>query len=266
MAIPSRGHLASYTFVMPLRDAARAACVCRAFLYSWRSFPNLTFSKQTLDLKAGGTRAETIRDFANRVDHIMKNHLGTGVKTLTLFGGPNSARHQRRLDSWLEKAVTPGIEEVTICLDEQFTAKKYMFPCSILSHGNGDSIRRFNLAHCAFRPTIGFGCLRSLARVHLFFVHIEGDELGCFLSNSLALEFLCLDNCFKLVYAKIPSLQRLNYLSVISCCKLKVIESKAPNLSSFHFESDHHVQVSLGKALQVKKLHINCWLCLCQWC
>jgi len=232
--------------------------VCCAFLYSWRSFPNLTFSKQTLGLneKTGG-RCEIIRDFTNRVDHIMKNHLGTGVKTLKLLGAPNSARYQRRLDSWLEKAVTPGIEDVTISLAEQFTAKKFKFPCSILSHGNGDSIHRLHLAHCAFRPTIGFGCFRSLARLHLFFVHIEGDELGCLLSNSLALEFLDLDYCFKIVCAKIPSLQRLNHLSVTSCRKLKVIESKAPNLSSFHFESDHHVQLSLGKALQVKKLTLT---------
>ena len=188
----------------------------------------------------------------------MKNHLGTGVKTLKLLGAPNSARYQRCLDSWLEKVVTPGIEDVTLCLDEHFTAKKYKFPCSILSHGNGDSIRRLHLAFCGLRPTIGFGSLRALVRLSLFFVHIEGDELGCLLSNSLALESLILDYCFKLVYAKIPSLQRLNHLSVTSCCKLQVIESKAPYLSSFDFESEHHIQLSLGKALQVKKLNIDC--------
>ena len=244
--------------LMPLRDAARAACVCRAFLYSWRSFPHLTFSKQTLGFNEKAGRKEIIRDFINRVDHIMKNHLGTGVKTLKLLGAPNSARYQRCLDSWLEKVVTPGIEDVTLCLDEHFTAKKYKFPCSILSHGNGDSIQRLDLAFCALRPTIGFGSLRALVRLSLFFVHTEGDELGCLLSNSLALESLILDYCFKLVYAKIPSLQRLNHLSVTSCCKLQVIESKAPYLSSFHFESEHHVQLSLGKALQVKKLNIDC--------
>ena len=135
--------------LMPFRDAARAACVCRASLYSWRSFPNLTFSNQTLGFNEKAGRKEIIRDFTNRVDHIIKNHLGTGVKTLKLLGAPYSPRYQRCLDSWLEKVVTPGIEDVTLCLDEHFTAKKYKFPCSILSHGNGDSIQRLDLAFCA---------------------------------------------------------------------------------------------------------------------
>jgi hypothetical protein len=250
---------------MPLCDAARAACVCRAFQRSWKSFPNLTFSNQTLGLNENARGEDEIaRDFASKVDHIMKNHLGTGVKTLKLLDVPNyNARYHRCVDSWLEKAITPGIEELALELAEHFVKKKYRFPCLILSCGNGDSIRHLYLNKCAFRPTVGFGPLRSLAKLKMFSVYIKGDELQCLLSNSLVLESLDLDYCCEIVYMKIPCLQRLTRLSVIDCFKLRGIESKAPNLSSFRFGTRHPVQVSLGTALQVRKLYIDCSKTVC---
>uniref|UniRef100_A0A0A9BZB4 F-box domain-containing protein n=1 Tax=Arundo donax TaxID=35708 RepID=A0A0A9BZB4_ARUDO len=246
--------------LMPLRDAARAACVSRVFLCSWRSRPNLTFSNQTLGLNENACgKDEIARDFTSKVDQILKRHFHTSVKTLKLLSAPNhNARYRRYLDSWLQMAVTPGTEELTLTLAEHFTVKKYKFPCSILSHGNGDSIRHLSLDNCAFRPTVGLGCLRSLTRLDLFTVYIKGDELWCLLSNSSALEFMDISYCHEIVCMKIPCLQRLTHLSVTGCSKLQLIESKAPNLSSFHFESDHQVQLSLGETLRVKNLYIDC--------
>ncbi|KAJ1289528.1 hypothetical protein BS78_02G171400 [Paspalum vaginatum] len=243
---------------MPLRDAARAPCVCRAFVCSWRSFPNLIFSNQTLGVNEHAhDKDEIARDFISKVDHIMMNHLGPGMRTLKLLNPPRyNVKHRRYLDSCLEKAITQGIEELT--LDLFLTAKKYKFPCSILLRGNRDSIRYLSLSNCAFHPTEGFNCLRRLVVLYLFSVHIKGDELGCLLANSLALESLTLGYCPEIVYVKIPSLPRLNYLVVNSCSKLRLIESKAPNLSTFYFTSCHRVHLSLGKALHVKKLYIDC--------
>ena len=34
--------------LMPMREAARAACASRAFLHSWRYHPNLIFDKDTI--------------------------------------------------------------------------------------------------------------------------------------------------------------------------------------------------------------------------
>ncbi|XP_022683796.1 RNA-directed DNA methylation 4 [Setaria italica] len=50
-------------------------------------------------------------------------------------------------------------------------------------------------------------------------------------------------------------LQRLRYLEVFGCGQLKMIDSKAPNISSFSYEGDH-IQLSLGETLQMKKLDI----------
>lgn len=55
---------------------------------------------------------------------------------------------------------------------------------------------------------------------------------------------------------KIPYLQRLSHLKVSQCCMLQVIESKAPNISSFHFDGEQ-VQLLLGEALQVHKIFIS---------
>ncbi|WVZ88510.1 hypothetical protein U9M48_035027, partial [Paspalum notatum var. saurae] len=189
---------------------------------------------------------EIERDFISKVDQIMMNHLGPGMRTLELFNAPSyNAWHRRYVDSWLEKAITQGIGELT---HDLACAKKYKLPCSILMRGNRDSILFLCLRNCAFRPTEGFGCLRSLVTLEPLGVHIKGDELGCLLSNSVALE--------SLIYVKIPSLPRLNEL-VVNCWKLQDIESKAPNLSTFYFTCTQHVHLSLGKALHVKKLYID---------
>uniref|UniRef100_A0A0D9YJZ2 Uncharacterized protein n=1 Tax=Oryza glumipatula TaxID=40148 RepID=A0A0D9YJZ2_9ORYZ len=71
--------------LMPLRDAARAACVSRAFLCNWRCHPNLIFTEETLSLEQDARRkGGKARAFASKVDHILKNHSGIGVKRLKL--------------------------------------------------------------------------------------------------------------------------------------------------------------------------------------
>lgn len=105
----------------------------------------------------------------------------------------------------------------------------YNFPCSVLSNGSGNSIRHLHLASCAFHPVVG---LARLTRLHLFMVDITGDELGCLLSNSSAMEELNLLRCSKVIHLKIPCLlHRLNCLTVFQCAALVVIENEAPNLS-----------------------------------
>jgi hypothetical protein len=70
--------------LLPLRDAARAACVSHAFLNSWRCRPNLNFSKDTLGLGANqyGEDTTTTKEFIRNVDHILKRHSCIGLKTL----------------------------------------------------------------------------------------------------------------------------------------------------------------------------------------
>ncbi|XP_066160493.1 uncharacterized protein [Oryza sativa Japonica Group] len=93
--------------LMPMRDAARTACLSHSFLCSWRCYPNLTFNKYVFRPKAftyGG-------DISHRIDSILGNHSGIGVKTLKL---ELSGTAYHNLDNWLQVAVTPGIEELTL--------------------------------------------------------------------------------------------------------------------------------------------------------
>ncbi|XBH71031.1 hypothetical protein VPH35_098565 [Triticum aestivum] len=251
-------------YFLPLKDAARATCVSRAFRSSWRCHPNLTFSKETMGYLENARRQRKITgDYNSRIDHFLANHSGTGVKTLSLlFYGPYSANTSYCLDGWLQIAVAPGIEELSLTLfsdsDQLLDKAKYNFPCSLLSDGRGNSIRELKLVGCAFRPTVGIGCTRSLTNLSLCFVHITGDELGFLLSKSLALERLDLNSCSEIASLKIPSLlQRLSYLKVSQCSMLQVIESKAPNISSFHFVGDQQVQLFLGESSQVKEIFIS---------
>ncbi|PUZ49213.1 hypothetical protein GQ55_7G308300 [Panicum hallii var. hallii] len=241
--------------LLPLRDSARSACVSYTFLHSWRRYPKLTFTEEALGLKQMEGQKTGV-DFTNRVDHILKNHSGTGVKILKLAVPLYRNVSSCHLTSWLQNAITPGIEEVNLTLHSEFM-EEYNFPCSILHNGCGNSILYLRLTYCAFRPTSGSDCLRSLTKLDLYKVSITGDELGCLISNTFALEKLMLGQCNELICLKIPFwLERLSFVDLTWCRMLQVIESAAPNLSTFKLIGDP-VQMSFGISSQVKNLNVG---------
>ncbi|KAL6649189.1 hypothetical protein ACP70R_013413 [Stipagrostis hirtigluma subsp. patula] len=84
-SLPESRHHASYTFHVPMRDAAQVACVSHAFLCSWRCHPHLIFNNETFGLtKNACGKDEISRDFYSNIDQILKKHSGVGVKTLKL--------------------------------------------------------------------------------------------------------------------------------------------------------------------------------------
>uniref|UniRef100_A0ACD5ULV6 Uncharacterized protein n=1 Tax=Avena sativa TaxID=4498 RepID=A0ACD5ULV6_AVESA len=105
----------------------------------------------------------------------------------------------------------------------------------------------------------GISCLRSLTCLNLCDVYITGDELGCVLSCSFALEELTLTSCEEIICLKIPCvLQRLSHLVVHECDNLEVIQSKAPNLSIFRYTGGV-VKLSLGDALRDLEITTSGW-------
>ncbi|KAF2931820.1 F-box/LRR-repeat protein At3g58900 isoform X2 [Oryza sativa Japonica Group] len=238
--------------LLPLKDAARTACVSHTFLRSWRYRPNLVFSDAKLGLSGLSESDEVTKELNEKVDLIMKNHSGIGLRTFGLeYYNLVDASY---LDRWLQIAVTPAIEELILMFFPEIKAKYYDFPFSLLFDRGGNSIKHLRLSYCAFRPTTS---LNFLQRLHLFEVRITGDELGCLLSNSFALEQLKLTHCKELNYLKIPCvLQRLSKLTVFGCTTLQVIEIKAPNLSTFDYDGNL-AGLSDGGLLPVKNLHLS---------
>ncbi|TVU43640.1 hypothetical protein EJB05_10126 [Eragrostis curvula] len=241
--------------LMPMREAARVACLSRAFLRSWQCRPNLIFNSDTVGMDPNGSMCGG--DFSRKVDRILSKHSGTGVKIFRLdYFGLFEYNASRYLERWLQVAVKPGIEELTLMLSK--TEREYNFPCSLLSDGIGSSIRHLKLRFCALRPATELGPLRNLTTLQLLFVSITGDELEGLLYNSLALEHLDICQCREMICLKIPcALQQLSSLNVFHCERLETIESKAPNLSSFGFMG-RETKFSLGDTLKIKKLYMDC--------
>jgi hypothetical protein len=234
--------------LLPLRDAARAACSSRTFLRSWRCHPILTLSRSILASNAN-THQE---DFSFIIDNILRNHSGIGIRLfmLEVYGISDACNY---LDSWLQIAVRPGIQVLNLKLYRRDNTK-YSVPCTLLSEGVRNSIQCLQLFSCAFHPTVELGPLRKLTSLCLHSVHISGDELEYFLSNSPALKQLDLWDCQEIMCLKIPCvLLQLHYLKVLYCPKLRVIESKARNLLSFIMEGER-VKVSFGETMQMKNL------------
>uniref|UniRef100_K3ZMB9 At1g61320/AtMIF1 LRR domain-containing protein n=1 Tax=Setaria italica TaxID=4555 RepID=K3ZMB9_SETIT len=244
--------------LMPTRDAAQAVCVSHAFLHSWRYYPNLTLSVNSLGIKEYGSKYDELtRDFISRVDHIMQNHSGMGVKEFRLQNYPCSTMDPSIVDRWIQAAITRGIKEFELSLFE-LSDIKYSFPCSLLSGVRGSSIQSLMLAGCSLRSAAQAGFMSSLTKLDLDSVDVTGEELFHFLSNSYALEKFSLWNCDNIICLKIPcQLQKLNMLSVLDCQVLKTIDSNAPNLSTFSY-SGQQIHISLGHASQVRKIRFHC--------
>ncbi|XP_037435092.1 uncharacterized protein LOC119302165 isoform X2 [Triticum dicoccoides] len=244
---------------MPLREAARAACVSHTFLQSWRCCRNLTLSKETLGLNGNGIdKDEMARDLISKVDGILKNHSGVGMKKLELNLYCCRKVDHCYLNSWLRIAFRAGIEELTMLLS-LISEAEYNFPCSLLFSGSEKSIRYLKLSSCVFRPTAELDCWRRLKELWLTNVLITDDELECLLSNSSMLELLWLFRCNEIVCVKIPcQLQRLSFLRAGQCRKLQEIESNAQNISSFDIGGSNLVKISFGGALRVKNMRITC--------
>jgi hypothetical protein len=130
---------------------------------------------------------------------------------------------------------------------------EYSFPC-FLSSGWGSSIQSFILGECSFHSAAQIGCMRSLKNLELRSVHVTGEELYGFLSNSCALEQFYLSKCNDIVCLKIPHLlEQLNILDVFDCGKLEIIDCNAPKLSTFTY-TGNPIHISLGDALQLRKV------------
>ncbi|KAM0873990.1 hypothetical protein ACQ4PT_037706 [Festuca glaucescens] len=234
--------------LMLLRDAARAASVSHAFLRSWRCHPNLTF-----DLLNIG-RAGISRGFISRVDHILKKHSGKGLKKLKLdFTNHYNTKTSSYIDSWLQMAITAGIEELSL---KMFSRKGvYNFPCSFLS--NEMPIGYLHLENCAIRPTVRLGSLRSLTILHLCDVSITGDELQCLLCSCGSLQRLELRKCSEITCLKLPFLlQQLSCLQVSECHQLRTIKNEAPSISSSKL-CGKKLKLLLGESLRLKSLEIG---------
>ncbi|XP_066335615.1 putative F-box/FBD/LRR-repeat protein At4g00315 [Miscanthus floridulus] len=245
--------------LMPMRDAAQAACVSHAFLRSWRCYPNLIISVDSLCINEYGSRYDELTmDFITRVEHIMQNHSGMGVKEFRLQSYPCSTIDPSYLDHWIQVAMTPGIKEFELSLFE-IGDIKYSFPCSLLSSERGSSIQSLMLSGCSIHSTAQVGCMSSLTNLVLYSVAISGKQLLHFLSNSCALEKISLSNCNTIICLKIPcQLQKLNILSVLDCQMLEMIDSNAPNLSTFSC-TGRQIHISLGHAFQVKEIRFSCY-------
>uniref|UniRef100_A0A0E0M318 At1g61320/AtMIF1 LRR domain-containing protein n=1 Tax=Oryza punctata TaxID=4537 RepID=A0A0E0M318_ORYPU len=133
---------------MPLRDAARAACMSRIILRSWRCYLYLIFSEELLRLqKSAFSDDERTRNLISKVNHILQNHSGIGMKKLELlFYGCTYVDFSYLASQGCYK----GFEELTLILPINSNAE-YNFPCSLLSDGNGNSIRYLHLSRCAIR-------------------------------------------------------------------------------------------------------------------
>ncbi|XP_015696592.1 uncharacterized protein LOC102710527 [Oryza brachyantha] len=244
--------------LVPLQEAARMACVSHRFLRSWRCFPNLTFNLHTLSLDV--FEGETYKNkMVDRIDKIIQNHSGLGVKTLKL---DVSTCFQLitvdQINNWLHAIIKPGMLEIALMFPLR-SKRVFDLSCSLLSCA-ASSLQSISFFYVGFHPTLSSGCFSSLRSVCFRYVDITTEELGCLLSSTFSLQKLEINSCDQLTFLNIPShLQHLTILNVSWCTNLQRIEIYAPKLTTFDFrgppmkiitgDSSHLKDVTLHGAL-----------------
>ncbi|KAL6646032.1 hypothetical protein ACP70R_017640 [Stipagrostis hirtigluma subsp. patula] len=207
---------------LPLRDAARSACVSHKFLRSWRCFPNLTFNQETLGLNAHeGTSYEKAKKFIDRVNHIIQNHSGIGVNTLKFEIFPcHNVITANHLDIWFQDIIKSGIQEIAVRLQtiEIYAPKltSFMFrgpPIEILI--NDSSQLKHMVMHGAFYS----GMIRyAQTKLHSIASNLQTLTLSSskeeFNMPSLAAKFLHLKHLSICFFGE--GFQSYDYLTLVS--------------------------------------------------
>ncbi|CAL4996360.1 unnamed protein product [Urochloa decumbens] len=251
--------------LLPMRDAARAACSSHAFLRSWRCRPVLALNRDTLGSNANSRQ----KNFSCIIDNILRNHSGIGIKIfkLQLYGILDASHY---LDRWFQIAVTPGIENLTL-QPYYGDNMEYNVPCTLLSDGVRNSIRSLELSLCTFHPTAELGPLRKLTSLRL---HSQLHFLKVSYCSELQVIESKARNLFSFikegVRAKVllgETLQMKNlrmYCSNLVCNARTELPSNMPNLESLFIGSrDERVGTPMlpTKFLFLKHLSI-CLKCL----
>uniref|UniRef100_M8C0F4 F-box domain-containing protein n=1 Tax=Aegilops tauschii TaxID=37682 RepID=M8C0F4_AEGTA len=203
--------------LLPIQDAACAACVSHAFLRSWRCYSKLILNDCALGLNHIEFEERKIY-LIDKVDKILKNHHDKGVKveTLNLILTPCTNIKASYLDRWLRRTVKSGFKD--LYLEMPLSMKKiYKFPCSVLSdEGAASSIQFLNIGSCTFHPTSTLGSLARL-KTHLKILDVQ----------------LC--NMLRVVEIDAPNLCYFNYdsaLPEIYNANTPLLQSRLPHLKN----------------------------------
>jgi hypothetical protein len=244
--------------LIPLQDAARAACVSRRFLRSWRCYSNLTLDNRTLGLTDDKSE-ESETHYINKIDKILNNYSDNGMKVKTLkisllYCKSVSASY---LDRWLQIAVKSGINELSLTMPYSIK-EKYCFPYSVLFEETTTSlIESLYLSECSFHPIQTLGCFGRLKSLDLIYVHITEEGLQKLLSKSSGLERLQIHSCSEIICLKLPcTLQKLKFLTIITWHKMQVVQISAPNLSSFRYYGCP-LEISIRDPSQLKDVYLT---------
>ncbi|KAJ1273953.1 hypothetical protein BS78_05G025400 [Paspalum vaginatum] len=179
-----------------------------------------------------------VKGFVARVDHIMRNHAGTGIIKFRVQPPLGFYIDPAVVDRWSAAIMEqPGIKDFELELAPVYDDDLYSFPCSLLLLST-TTIASHTLSGCSFRSfdSLAAGSsLTSLTRVHLHNMRVTTEQVRCFLSSCPSLEDLTLSCCHQMVCFEMPPrlLPRLKSLLVYSCSTLLTVRCDAPKAAEF---------------------------------
>ncbi|WVZ95428.1 hypothetical protein U9M48_041195, partial [Paspalum notatum var. saurae] len=166
--------------LLPLRDAARAACSSRAFLRSWRCHPVLALTGYHLGLGLRKNIGVPRENFTHIIDNILSRPVsGPGIKIRPGSKYPRLILYISEYTSGPRPSYLDTKKPITLQHDKHKLPRtalcssfglwmECVFPCTLLSAGVRNSIRDLQLSYCAFHPTAAeLGLLRNLTSLAL---------------------------------------------------------------------------------------------------
>ncbi|XP_072956652.1 putative F-box protein At1g49610 isoform X2 [Typha angustifolia] len=190
-------------------------------------------------------RTDTQGEFVEEISGYMQQYQNRRIEVFRLFFNPGD-RFENTVKNWIQQAISCGVEEFHLNFSQGLTSchidgrleyrrrrpelKERIF--------RGNQLAVLNLSYCRLYKRFRFEHFGFLEVLNLHGVNITDSMLERVVSNCPLLRKLDLSLCIMLQCLRVSGpLPRLNYLRVVNCWNVDVVEISAPNLEKFYYIS-----------------------------
>lgn len=149
-------------------------------------------------------------------------------------------RHRKIIDSWLDRAIKRGVQELELFPYASRREKGYRFPWRLFSNGRGSSLTKLELGYCRLGDVFYFRRFASVSVISFKMMALSREVVEYIVANCGNLKSLHLVKCRCISYLRICSQDtRLKDLAVHRCPFLRKIELSAPKLERLQYSGNY---------------------------
>ncbi|XP_074274315.1 F-box/LRR-repeat protein At3g03360-like isoform X2 [Silene latifolia] len=224
------------------KEAASASLVSRTLKHMWLVHPLLNFEEKKPYTFRLPSYFMKVRPFVDRVDHIVKHHLGPVIDEFRIDFALRNEYHSH-VDNWLAFAFSKQVKRLEVVLKRD----RYC-----------DEWKRYDVKMpIEYQMSSNRFALTSLC---LEFVHLTEQVIESFLNSFPSLEIFCIRCVHSFTSIRTCSPLLLKHLDVSNCERLHSIDLCVPHLLTFTCEAQP-TALHFRNASSLSAMSIGSFLC-----